>query len=370
MKQQIRLRSIIPHLLYASLFLLIYGQEVETGSLSLSQPLILKWGFKTDLSTGLTPATDGINVFFPLVSGGLVSINTRDGQLNWRTDLGGEISASPVADERSVYVCTEPIPSSNTVNQAKGAIRALGREGGITQWMRTLPMPIRGTLIVSRAYLYGGSSDGRVYAFKKETGDVVWIMQHSAGFASIPSIYGQTLYLGSGDGYLFSLDSLTGKINWRYRTRGAIRGRATVVDGFVYFGSSDGYVYAVAEADGRFRWRKRTGAGVQTVANAPKGLLVASLDNFAYLLSYGNGDIQWKRQLPGRLNTEPLMAENEVLFTPLSSSVGVALDLKSGKQVNNLPIGDDNEMVASPIRIGSFIFLSTRHGLLAFSAPS
>jgi outer membrane protein assembly factor BamB len=340
------------------------------AQIALSQPLTVKWLYGSELTVNLTPATDGERIYLPLASGLLVSLQVADGQLFWKADLGGELSSSPVADERSVYVASETVGEQGAAPRANGALRALGREGGITLWMRTLPMPIRGSLIANEVNLFGGSTDGRIYAIRKKTGDISWIMQHSASFASRPTIFGSNLYIGSNDGYLFSLNQTTGKTNWRYRTRGAIRGQAMVVNGIVYFGSADGYAYAVGEADGRLKWRRRTGAGVQTVGVAQNGLLVASLDNFAYLLSFSSGDQIWKRQLAGRIAAEPLTTPDGVLFTPLSSSTGVVLDLRDGKQLNSLPIGEDNSMAASPIVAGKVLFVTTRHGLLAFSRPS
>jgi eukaryotic-like serine/threonine-protein kinase len=339
------------------------------AQVALSQPLTVKWLYESELTINLTPATDGERIYLPLAAGILVSLRADDGQFLWKTDLGGELSSSPTADETSVYIASETIGDEGSAPRANGALRALGREGGITLWMRTLPMPIRGSIVANDVNLFGGSTDGRVYAVRKKTGDISWITQHSAPFASHPIIFGSNLYIGSNDGTLFSLNQSTGKVNWRYRTRGSIRGRAVVVDGVVYFGSADGYVYAVREADGRLRWRRRTGAGVQTVAFADNGLLVASLDNFVYLLSFNTGDRLWKRLLAGRIAAEPLTSPDGVLFTPLSSSIGVVLDLRDGKQLNSLPIGEDNSLAASPIAAGKVLFVTTRHGLLAFSRP-
>jgi outer membrane protein assembly factor BamB len=349
----------------------IYGQFPSPAGtqIALSQPLTVKWLYESELTVSLTPATDGERIYLPLASGLLVSLRAEDGQLFWKTDLGGELSSSPIADERGVYIASEAVGEQGVTLHSNGALRALGREGGITLWMRTLPMPLRGSLIANDINIFGGSTDGRVYAVRKKTGDISWIMQHSAPFASHPIIFGQNLYIGSNDGSLFSLNQNTGKVNWRYRTRGSIRGRAVVVNGVVYFGSADGYVYAVRETDGRLRWRRRTGAGVQTVALAQSGLLVASLDNFVYLLSLNNGDRVWKRQLAGRIASEPLTTSDGALFTPLSSSMGVVLDLRNGKQLNSLPIGEDNSMAASPVVAGKVLFVTTRHGLLAFSRP-
>jgi outer membrane protein assembly factor BamB len=345
------------------------GQERETR-IALSQPLTVRWIYPSDITTNLTPTAAGGHIYLPLASGLLISLNAYDGQLIWKTDIGGELSSSPVADERGVYVASETGGGLRLPSRANGALRALGREGGITLWMRTLPMPIQGSLITSESILYGGSSDGKVYAVKKQTGEIVWVIQHSAPFASQPVIFGSQLYIGGDDGSLFSLDQFTGKINWRYRTRGAIHGKAVVADGIVYFGSTDGYVYALRETNGSLRWRRRTGASVQTVAYTQSGLLAVSLDNFVYCLSYRNGDRLWKHQLAGRIAAEPLTATDGALFTPLSSSIGVVLDLRDGKQINSLPIREDNSITAAPVVAGKMLLITTRHGLIAFSRPN
>jgi outer membrane protein assembly factor BamB len=362
-------------LLAQGLLFLFFSQAMaqvpseNEAQVSLSQPLTLKWLFESEMTINLTPATDGERIYLPLASGLLVSLRATDGQLFWKTELGGELSSSPIADVRSVYIASEVSGEQSNLPRARGALRALGKEGGITLWMRTLPMPLRGALIANDLNLFGGSSDGRVYAVRKKTGDISWIMQHSAPFNSQPILSDSKLYIGSTDGYLYSLDQTTGKTNWRYRTRGAINGRAVVAQGLVYFGSADGYVYAVREVDGRLRWKHRTGAGVQTVAFAQSGLLVASLDNFVYLLSFGKGDRLWKRQLAGRIAAEPLTSSDGALFTPLSGSEGIVLNLRDGKQLNSLPIGEDQSLAASPIVAGKVLFITTRHGLLAFSRP-
>ena len=341
-----------------------------SDQIALSQPLTVKWFYESKLTVNLTPATDGERTYLPLTSGILVSLQSANGQLYWKADLGGELSASPLANDSSIYIATETIGEQSKIPRANGTIRALGREGGITLWIRTLPMPLRGSLIANEINLFGGSTDGRFYAFRKKTGDISWVMQHSAPFNSHPIIFGSNLFIGSNDGYLFSLRHGTGTLNWRYRTRGSIRGRAVAVLGTVYFGSTDGYVYAVGETDGRLKWRRRTGGGVQTVGLAQNGIVVASFDNFVYLLSFTKGDRLWKRQLAGRIAAQPLIANDGALFTPLSSSTGVVLDLFNGKQINSLPIGDDNSMTASPIAAGNMLLVTTRHGLIAFSRPN
>lgn len=342
---------------------------VSANQVTLSQPLTVQWRHNSEQTINLTPATDGERVYLPLAGGSLISLRVASGQLLWKTEIGGELSASPIADERGVYIASESVNTGSAGSRPTGALRALGRESGVTLWVRELPLPLRAALAINSETIFGGAGDGQIYAIRKRNGEILWSKQFPAPFASRLTLIGPRLYIGAEDGWLYSLDQKTGRTLWRYQTRGAIRGRVAVADGIIYFGSADGYVYAVGEDDGRLRWRSRTGAGVQSVLSVRHGLLVASLDNFVYFLSLTRGDRLWKRQLAGRLAAEPLATFDGVLFTPLSGDNGVVLDFKDGKQLNSLPLGEDSNTAASPITAGNFVIVTTRHGLLAFSNP-
>jgi len=347
------------------------GNSRVTSQLALSQPLTVRWRYDSNLTLNLTPAFDEERIYLPLAGGTIVSLRARDGQLNWRSEMGGELSASPVADERGVYVASEMGPEGVTsevgVRRATGTLRVLGREGGVTQWMRTLAIPLRGSLSISGNRLLGGG-DGRLYAFDKNNGEILWSLPYGGRFNGHPVAASGKVYAGNDDGNLLAIDEATGKMLWRYRTKGVVHGPVAVHDGTVYFGSGDGYVYAVRSSDGHLLWRKRTGAGVEAVALVDNALLVASLDNFAYRFSLNGGRV-WKKQLPGRISAQPLTADDGALFTPLSSPAGVVLGLRDGRQVNSLPTGEEITTSASPIAVGDAVLLTTEHGFLAFAQP-
>ncbi len=343
----------------------------KSGStIDLSQPMTVSWRYDSNLTLNLTPASDEDRIYVPLAAGTLVSLMARTGQLNWRSEMGGELSASPAADERAVYVASEtgkPATEAGT-RRATGSLRALGREGGVTQWMRTLAMPLRGGLTLSNGRLFAASSDGKVYAFESSNGEARWAHDYGASFNSKPVVANSRVYIGSEDGTLLALDEATGKLLWRYRSKGAVRGPVANGEDVVYFGSGDGYVYAVNATDGRLIWRKRTGAGVQAVVRAGDELLAASLDNFVYRFSLA-GARSWKRRLPGRIAAQPFLTASAALFMPFSSSSAVVLELRDGRQVNLLPVGEEITTSATPIAVGDVILLTTEHGLVAFAQP-
>lgn len=337
-----------------------------TPEILLSQPLTVRWKYESNVTLNLTPAFDNERIYLPLAGGTIVALKARDGQLLWRSEMGGELSASPVADEAMIYVSSEAL--SPMQGHVGGALRALGREGGVTQWMTPLVRPLRGSLALNGGKLFAGGVDGRAYAFDKRTGGVLWSIPFGAALNGHPVSAGGRVYFGSEDGTLLALEESTGKLLWRYRTQGAIRGPVAVSNETIFFGSGDGYVYAVTADKGHLIWKKRTGAGVDAVTLTNQGLLAASLDNFAYFLN-NSGKMIWKRQLPGRIPSRPLTVQEAALFTPLSSSEAVVLALRDGKQVNALPTGEELTSSAAPIIVGDAVLVTTEHALLAFAPP-
>ncbi len=354
--------------LFCALFAVITVARASSDAL-LSQPLTVRWRYESNVTLNLTPAFDKERVYLPLAGGTIVALTARDGQLYWRSDMGGELSASPIADETAIYVASETTGLNTAPPRTSGALRALSREGGVTQWMTPLVTPLRGALATGGGKLFAGGSDGRAYAFDKHTGGVLWSIPFSSPFSGQPVLKAGRVYFGSDDGTLLALEETTGKLLWRYRTQGAVHGPVAVDNENVYFGSGDGYVYAVTADKGRLKWRKRTGAGVEAVALTGDMLLAASLDNFAYLLN-DKGTMLWKKQLPGRISSQPLTVEEAALFTPLSSSAAVVLSLKDGKQVNTLPTEEELTSSAAPILVGDAVIVTTEHGLLAFARPA
>ena len=367
------LKSLLPllALAFCTVVLPQNGTKESASGVDLSQPLTLRWRYQSNSTLNLTPAADTESIYLPLAGGNIVALRASNGQLRWRSEIGGELSASPTADQERVYVASE-IGGEDVKNPnrrvATGTLRALGREGGVTQWMRTLAKPLRGSLTLKGGKLFAGGSDGRIYAFDAQTGEARWGYQHSSAVNCAPVIANGRIYVGTEDGSLLALDENTGKLIWRYRSKGPIRGAVAMATDLVYFGSGDGYVYAVNTANGKLRWKTRTGAGVQAVTHVQDGLLVASLDNFVYLYSL-NGTRVWKRQLSGRISSQPFTTPQGALFTPLSSSAAVVLGLSDGKPVNSLPTEEELSS-ASPIGIGDAVFLTTQRGLLAFARPT
>ena len=77
------------------------------GVVDLSQPLTLRWSYQSNLTLNLTPAFDSESIYLPLAGGNIVALRASNGELRWRSEIGGELSASPTADEEQIYVASQ-----------------------------------------------------------------------------------------------------------------------------------------------------------------------------------------------------------------------------------------------------------------------
>src|SRR5688572_3017055 len=170
----------------------------------LSQPLTVRWRYASNVTLNLTPAFDKERVYLPLAGGTIVALTARDGQLYWRSDMGGELSASPIADETAIYVTSETTGPPNEPRRSGVALRALSRESGVTQWMTPLITPVKGAIALGGGKVFAGGSDGRAYAFDKHTGGVLWSIPFASPFAGQPVLKSGRVYFGSEDGSLLA----------------------------------------------------------------------------------------------------------------------------------------------------------------------
>src|SRR5207253_5631 len=157
------------------------------------------------------------------------------GKLFWKAEAGGDFSAAPIIDDRSVFVAQRY--GDSTQKPAGGTLRALSKTTGVTLWMRTLPAAVSAGLAVDAMALFGATRDGRVYAFDKRTGQVLWSNQFQEEFTAQPTVSGDHVYFGSKVGIVRALNARTGQVVWQYKADGAIEGPVAVYENVVYFGS-------------------------------------------------------------------------------------------------------------------------------------
>jgi outer membrane protein assembly factor BamB len=339
-------------------------------SLLLSRPLTLRWDYPSSSISSVTPAKDVDATYLPLTGGEIVSLRIKDGQLVWKTDVGGDVLVTPTADSERLYVANEVRDEPADRSKARLVyIRSISRSSGVILWFHSLPQTVRHVHNSDASALFTITSDSVVIGVDKSTGAVRWSSQLSSRIVTAPIFHNHLLYLALEDGEVVTLRQEDGLPISRYRTRDHITTLLLAADAPLYSGTAEGYVNALSETAGSLTssWRKRVGAEIQSINLTLDGLLVVSRDNSVTFLKRQTGKRLWKRHLPDRLAVQPLLVGDAALFAPLGEDACIVLSLRDGKQVNTLYLGKNNSVVASPIVADDYLLVPTRLGLLAFT---
>jgi eukaryotic-like serine/threonine-protein kinase len=352
-----------------NLYLALAGAavRVEGQPPSLAKPLKQAWSYSSDEMLDFQPAASGQHLYVPLAGGKIVSVRTTDGSFDWKTEAGGVLSAAPAADERGVYVATEVSPDSRSKNaKSRGFLRLLSPESGIPVWVRSLELPVRGSLTLSDGTLYAASRDGRLYAFEAQTGEIKWVRRLQAPLQTSPLAAAGSLLLCDEAGLVSAIDRTTGQPLWSYQTRPPLRPLPVLRDGILFVGASDN-VLALDSNSGKLLWRARPSGGVQGLASSSDGIVATTLDNFVYKYSVAEGKRVWKSRLPGRVTARPLVTPEGVLLSPLSGGEVIILSPETGRKINSIEIEEDSNSSAAPLLWGDLLLLSTRRGIFAYT---
>lgn len=240
------------------------------------------WSKRLGTLSASTPAISGDNVYVTILareSGGeggrIVALNADNGTIEWSRDLPSRSESSPIvangkvifgSEDGDVYALNANSGEIIWTYKAAGAVKAsptlvkgvlyFGDYAGVVQaisertgkkiWSAgSEGAPLgSGTFYSTAAYAYGriylGNTDGRIYAYDANNGELAWAVQTGAYVYASPSVadvqgLGPTIFEGSYDGDFYALNARSGKIDWSYPAGGKISGSSTIVGKVVYF---------------------------------------------------------------------------------------------------------------------------------------
>ena len=122
-----------------------------------------------------------------------------------------------------------------------------------------------------------------------------WSVQADGAFKAGPTLYGNHLYAGALDGKIYAFRKDNGQMEWAFSTGGEILGRILVTASNVFATSSDGKVYAL-DHQGILCWSKDTGVPLYAPAVAQGNNLFVANREGGILCLTNQGEIQWQQK--------------------------------------------------------------------------
>lgn len=320
--------------------------------------------------------------------------------LLWRTNMGSEVSGTPIADSIFIFAATRD-----------GKLSALDMNGQTAWSIRIEGATFASSPACANDYIVIGSVEGRVYAFSKKDGTQVW--NYDTGDSMGGSVAfsldkpNRVVAVGQASGSVHCLDLQSGKLIWKADSTNRCDGSPAVTSGIVAFGNCDAAIHVFPILSGKKLLQIELGpdgqvAGGITILNESafvgthggnvigvniisgkilwtfagsnasiyatpavyeNNLIVTSNIGKVYCLDPSSGHLKWTADTGGTPSS-PVMTDSKVIVS--SDGLLHIFSLDSGAKLWSYEAGDE---ITSPAIVNNMIIVAGDDGMItAFGA--
>lgn len=205
-------------------------------------------------------------------------------------------------------------------------------------WSFPTNEPMWGQPAADENNVYLTSLDHHLYAVDLQTGQQVWSTDLGGAAVGSPFVANKVVYVGSFAKDMKALDTLTGEVLWSFPTADWVWAGPVMENGTLYFASIDGTLYAVDAETHTEVWKYKADGGIFSTPLILNGKLYIGTENgniYAFSL---NGEALWSDKLVGKIYTNPVSANNLVLFALMESDkLVIAYDENKVERWNYTP---------------------------------
>jgi outer membrane protein assembly factor BamB len=345
--------------------------QVRSQDALLDKPVVAMWQTPVAGMNKFTPVYFENTIYAASNDATISAIGKLTGEQVWRTEVGGEISTSLVADDKGVYVATRKlinIGNEARVERIDGSLRCLGTISGLTQWVIDFPLPLVGNLAVGKTHLFSFNDGNALFAFDKTSGSTAWSVQLDARFATNILTQNDLLFIGAENNILYALDQQTGKTVWKKTVNSASKINNIASDGRrVYVSTGDNRVSALDITTGTSIWRKKYSGAIKSLLTGDNRIIIATANNVIYCLEFSRGRRVWKRELPGRIAGSPAITRDAILIANVTGEDCVVLRISNGRIINTISVGANFGLILQPLIARDTVVISTERGMIGYA---
>lgn len=339
----------------------IFGQTKSAGSVDAAKC----WSYSTGQADGAGIASDGSRVFIGL-GGAKVEAITSDGRKLWSTELGGSVSSNLLPLEGGLILATAT-SSGESGKPGGSVIRSLSKETGITNWTSKLPEADRHFLGGFNGAVIVVSTSGVIQSIDAGTGVLKWKRDIASGFVAEPVFNGGKVIAAAAGKQIFGVSMTTGEIESLRKSVFGVTALGETPAGALITGDERGNVTFFANGTDKINWKFKTGGEISGIVAVGENLLITSHDNFVYFLTGRNGNVAWKKRLPGRVSHIATTPGKFAISTSFEEHGAAVTDILSGKSAGQIALGVDESLVYDPVSANDLILMLTNQAVYAYS---
>lgn len=357
--------------IFAAFQIHLYGQNGEKTSPPKSFDWTLPFtlcgkSISVQTNTKQIASDNEQTVYISNSNGTIESIDVPENENNWTAVLGTEIISNISLDNKNIYIVSKSESEDEYLK-----LRAISKLTGITNWQKDL-RKTPGVYLEASGNLFV-FADAYLLVIDPEDGSTVTEVNEQMD-SSEKSIYlkfqsslihGLNLNISENH----SKESAGFFINNGIKTEN-ITGLTQNSENLI-FGSKNGEIHSYNKLKGKKLWSGKAGGEITSLTFFEENkILIGSMDNFLYLFSTEEGNLIWKRRLPGRLTEKPLIRDRVALVANTGSSTGFIIELEKGKVINQISLPDSVYFIGNSLLVNKRIIVPTNRGVLVYTRES
>jgi outer membrane protein assembly factor BamB len=339
----------------------LYSQKVDATPEAV--PLKKCWTSQLGSAEARSLFSDGSALYAAMSDGRLHALSAEDGSSGWTVEIGGSFVSNIIAANDDLVVI-----SNSSGDKKQSTIRSISKQTGIVHWRAEVPF--------SEKYFLGGArqneiaavgSTGVVLGVSLENGSTIWKVD-TGEVSAEPSFLNGLVVVGTSSKRVVVITQPERKISLNLESKWKPTAVALLAGGNLIVGDERGNIVEYDSA-GNTDWKFKNGASISHLMQTEAGILVASNDNFLYMLTDSRGGVVWKRRLSGRIALEPVVGKDSIFAVTYGDGRGYLLSLHKGKIIDQTA---DSNKDFTPLTIAGLtegrIAVPTTNGVALFAA--
>jgi outer membrane protein assembly factor BamB len=272
--------------------------------------------------------------------------------VSWRTETGGQISASPTLADNILYI-----------GNNNGSLYGLDLENGHVLWMADVTNPLMSAPLIYNDLVIVGEGD-------------------PTSRTSSPS---EPVMVGQGPSAMIAFDRFSGKMRWQTMLAGSAMPTPAIIDGMLVHHDGAGWINGLDPATGEKRYARSIGSMASMTAMLPVGdgdFITSGVgSNAVWRLHAADGSVVWRSSFSKGASglgdcpqvtdgtrvfcdyVSPVFPDTSTVIGNLTAERAYALDLTTGAPVwdialesGSLPIRNE---AAIPMLYGGMLYLGS-----------
>src|SRR5687767_9282733 len=234
------------------------------------------WNYSSSPDLATAPTADNRKIYFLNAENKLEAADIHTATKLWSSELGGQVISNLLTDDSALFVVSGSAPNESG-ESAKGVLRSLSKETGVTNWSKVVSTASRVTLGAMRGNIVSVESSGSIEAFDPINGKPVWNKHLGANITADPQFAAGELILSTDKKEVLVVSGVDGQSRLIARTKHVPTAILLDSPNRYLIGDERGNL-TLASRNGKTIWRFRNGARISFLLSYESEFLAASFD--------------------------------------------------------------------------------------------